>query len=243
MLIQSPPNLQGNERRQLVQLHSYLYQMAQALNASLNDLTVESFRPEAQALFKSAATQREVAQNAQALKAMIIKTAREVTARMDEITATLEGDYLAKSEFGEYRQALSNEITATAQGVVQSYGYDSRLDALDETMAGFLSYETATKQYIKTGLLFYDEEGVPRYGVAVGESETEITGDGETLVSRSGLLATFTSDRLSFWQNGVETAWVSNGQWCTRALEVQERIDLGPWQIAHTSGFTVKWMG
>lgn len=243
MLIQSPPNLQGSERGQLLQLHSYLYQMAQSLNTALNSLTLESFRPEAQALFKSAATQREVAQNAQALKAMIVKTAREVTARMDEISATLKGEYLAKSEFGDYRQALSSEITATAQGVVQAYQYDSRLDALDAAMAGFLSYETATRQYLKTGLLFYDEEGVPRYGVAVGESETEITQDGQTLLSRNGLLATFTSDRLSFWQNGVETAWVSNGQWCTRSLEVQEKIDLGPWQMAHSSGFTVKWMG
>lgn len=243
MLIQSPPTLRGQEKNQLLQLHSYLYQMSQSLNTALNSLTLESFRPEAQALFKSAATQRELAQNAQTLKAMIIKTASRVTARMDEIRAALESDYVARSEFGEYRQALTHEITAAAQGVVQAYGYDSRLEALDASMAGFLAYETATRQYIKTGLLFYDDEGIPRYGVAVGEADTRITQDGETLLSRDGLLATFTSDRLSFWQNGVETAWVSNGQWCARALEVQEKITLGPWLLSHGNGLTIKWIG
>lgn len=243
MLIQSPPTLRGQEQNQLLQIHSYLYQMSQSLNTALNSLTLESFRPETQTLVKSAASQRELAQSAQNLKALILKTAHEVNARMDEIRAQLKSDYVAQSEFGEYRQTLSNEIIATAQGVVQSYDYDSRLNALDETMAGFLSYETATKQYIKTGLLFYDEEGIPRYGVAVGESDTHITQDGETLVSRDGLVATFTSDRLSFWQNGVETAWVSNGQWCTRALTVQESFTLGPWQMSHGNGLTVKWVG
>lgn len=243
MLIQSPPTLRGQEKSQLLQLHSYLYQMAQSLNTALNSLTLENFRPETQALVKTAASQRELAQNAQNLKAMIVKTAQEVNARMDEVRTLLESEYVAQSQFGEYRQSLSNEITATAQGVVAAYGYDSRLSALDASMAGFLSYETQTRQYLKTGLLFYDEEGVPRYGVAVGEADTRITQDGETLVSRDGLVATFTSDRLSFWQNGVETAWISNGQWCTRSLQVQQKLDLGPWQMSHSSGLTVRWIG
>ena len=202
-----------------------------------------SFRPETQTLLKTAATRQELAQNAQTLKAMIVKTASQVTARLDEITATLKSEYLARSEFGDYRQTLAGQITATAQGVVQAYDYDSRLDALDASMAGFLAYETATRQFIKTGLLFYDDQGAPRYGVAVGETDTRITQDGETLLSRDGLLATFTSDRLSFWQNGVETAWISNGQWCTRALEVQEKINLGPWLLSHGNGLTIKWIG
>lgn len=247
MIIQTPPLLQGNERTQLVQLHSYLYQMSQALNHALNNVTPDNLQADLRKKVSNMADQTAVgnalAQNAQTLKALVIKTAAEVTARMDEITATLEGDYVAKSEFGEYREQVTSEIAATATEIVQSYGYDSRLDALDESMAGFLSYELNTTQYIKTGLLYIDEDNVPRYGVAVGESETEITEDGEVVVSRSGLLATFTSDRLSFWQNGVETAWVSNGQWSTRDLVVQNSLELGPWTVNHTDGFVVKWTG
>ena len=243
MLIQTPPLLQGDEKHQLLQVHSYLFQMAQALNAGLNNLTAENFTAEAGAVIRNAASQRDVAQNANTLKAMIIKTAAQVTARMDEIVAKLEGEYVSVGEFGQYQEEVSNEIKATATGIVQSYGYDSRLDALDESMAGFLDYEVSTKQYIKTGLLFYDAEGVPRYGVAVGESDTDITEDGEVVVSRAGLLATFTSDRLSFWQNGVETAWVSNGQWCTRSLEIQQDMHIGEWQIDHKNGFSIRWMG
>lgn len=243
MLIQTPPQLSGDERQQLIQVHSYLYQMAQELNAGLNALTADNFTPEAQTVIRNAASQTQVAQNAQNLKSMIVKTASQVKAQMDAIRAKLEGEYVTASQFGEYRQEVSNEITATATGIIQSYGYEDRLNTLDATMAGFLDYEVSTQQYIKTGLLYYDEEGVPRYGVAVGESETEITEDGEVLVSRAGLLATFTSDRLSFWQNGVETAWVSNGQWCARSLEIQQNIDLGPWQMEHKNGFVIKWTG
>jgi hypothetical protein len=243
MVIQTPPTLHGSERDQLLRVHSYLFQMAQALNAGMNNLTAENFTAEAAAVIKGAASQTELAKNANTLKSMIIKTAAQVSASMDEITAKLEGEYVSVGEFGQYREEVSNEVKATATGIVQSYGYDSRLDALDESMAGFLDYEVSTKQYIKTGLLFYDAEGVPRYGVAVGESDTDITEDGEVVVSRAGLLATFTSDRLSFWQNGVETAWVSNGQWCTRSLEIQEDIHLGLWQIDHKNGYTIRWMG
>ena len=56
-------------------------------------------------------------------------------------------------------------------------------------------------------------------------------------------VATFTSNRLTFWQNGAEAVWVSNGQWCCRSLTVQERIDAVGWRIDFTNGLASKWMG
>jgi len=247
MRIPSPPQLSGDERRQLVQVRSYLYQMAEVLNQSLSALTPENFQGEWRQTLQSAATQQQmtetVGQSAAALKALIIKTAAQVQARMDAITATLEGEYLARSEFGEYQEQVSAEITATATGIVQAYDYDSRLSALDETMAGFEAYEASTRAYIKTGLLYYDEANVPVYGVAVGEQDADAQADGQTVVSSAGSLATFTADRLSFWQNGVETAWISDGQWCARAVEVKERITLGQWAMETQNGFTLRWVG
>ena len=99
-------------------------------------------------------------------------------------------------------------------------------------MAGFEAYEVSTRAYIKTGLLYYDEANVPVYGVAVGQQEEQL-----------GSLATFTADRLSFWQNGVEMAWISDGQWCARAVEVKERITLGQWAMEQQNGFTLRWIG
>lgn len=247
MLIQTPPQFSGDERQQLAQVHSYLYQMAQSLNAGLNTLTPDNFQADTRAALEAAQgqqkTAQEISKNAQALKSMVIKTAAAVRAQMDMLVVKLQGEYVAQSDFGDYQEQVSNEIRATAEEIVQSYGYDSRLDTLDESMAGFLNYEVSTKQYIKTGLLYFDNEGVPRYGVAVGESDTEVTEGGEVVISRGGLLATFTSDRLTFWQNGIEAAWVSNGQWCANSLLVQEKIDLGGWTISHRNGFTVKWNG
>ena len=244
MMIPTPPQLTGDERRQLVQVRSYLYQMAETLNQSLNALTPENFHGELSKTLQSAATlqqvEEQVHESAAALKAMIVKTATQVQARMDAITAALEGEYVARSEFGDYREQVSAEITATAASIVQAYNYDSRLDALDESMAGFEAYEVSTRAYIKTGLLYHDEANVPIYGVAVGQREDE---PGENAVSGAGSLATFTADRLSFWQNGVETAWISDGQWCARAVEVKERITLGQWAMEQQNGFTLRWIG
>ena len=236
MMIPTPPQWAGDEQRQLTQVRSYLYQMAEALNRSLTTLTPENFQGEWQKNLQSAASQQQVKeqvhQSAAHLKALIVKTAAQVQSRLDEITARLEGDYVAQSDWGRYQEQVSAEIKATAAGIVQAYNYDSRLDALDESMAGFEAYEVSTRAYIKTGLLYYDEANVPVYGVAVGQQEEQL-----------GSLATFTADRLSFWQNGVEMAWISDGQWCARAVEVKERITLGQWAMEQQNGFTLRWIG
>ena len=84
---------------------------------------------------------------------------------------------------------------------------------------------------------------MPRYGVAVGEKLTTVEVDGETLLARTDLCATFTADKLSFWQHGQEVAYVSNSKLYITALEILGSITLGNWRITHTDGFTVEWIG
>ena len=57
-------------------------------------------------------------------------------------------------------------------------------------------------------------------------------------------LATYTSDKVTFWQNGVEVAWFSNSELVTTALNVADRITLGGlWEVSRRNGFTIKWIG
>ena len=171
---------------------------------------------------------------------------------------------MANSTFGTYVENAQAEFTATAQSVVQSYQYDSQLsaqqegiDALADTLGGLNSaigdvntvinnletYNITTEQYIKTGLIYFDDDNIPRYGVAVGEKLTTVEINGEIVVERSGLAATFTSDRLSFWQNEVEVAYISNNQLYINEANILSRLFIGDWVIDRSYGFAIKWVG
>lgn len=247
MLIQTPPALVGDERQQLVQLRSYLYQMSEALNHGLTTLTVENFRGDMQQRLQSSASTEEVDESihkaAATLKSMIIKTAKEINVSIDAITADLTGKYEAISdEFGKYTENAQANIEATAKGIVQSYKYDERLDALDNSAAGFSTYVTDTNAYIKTGLLYTDESNTPVYGVAIyQEDKKEVDGDETVTPPR---LATFSANRLAFWQNDVEVAWISNGQWSTSSIVIRDKMEFERnWQVDQTNGFSIRWIG
>lgn len=226
--IELPPTTAAKEA-----LYSYLYQMAEQLNVALSQVTGDALSdPETQAGKQVAAVATEEARKAtaaqaNALRSLIVKTAGTVTAKVDELEASLKTDYLAMSDFGTFQENLDNQIRATAEGVVQSFDYESRLQALQQGMVEFENFETSTNQYIKTGLLYFDDEVVPRYGVAVGEKLTTIEVNGERVLTRTDLMSTFTSDRLSFWMGGVEVAYLSSGMLVIANAEVKGRLKVG----------------
>ena len=46
-IISTPPLLRGGQAEQLAAMRSYLYQLAQQLNQSMNSLTANNFTPQA----------------------------------------------------------------------------------------------------------------------------------------------------------------------------------------------------
>ena len=227
MLIQTPPQFGGDERQQLVQVRSYLYQLAETLNQNLNNLTLENFQPEAKTALVNVTKESEeaVKESAQTLKAMIIKTAALVEAQIDEINAKLQTDYVAQSEFGTYKLEAEAQLNMTAEGITQQY---ERLETITGTHE---EYIVQTSGYIKTGIIGVEEDGADMVGVEIGQEQ----GD--------GLRATFTSEKLAFWQNGVQVAWISNGQWSAREIDIRDKITLGNWRVDSTNGFTIRWVG
>ena len=69
--------------------------------------------------------------------------------------------------------------------------------------------------------------------------------DGQTydVVDTTSNMTTWTPERMSFFINGTEAAWFSNGALHVGRIEVSERIVGGNWDISFTSGLTVKWIG
>ena len=134
----------------------------------------------------------------------------------------------------------------TLYGVVD-YGLqythvDSDKANTDAVSAAFGQYKTETEGYIRTGIVGYDG-AVPVYGVAVGQGLTVTDVDGETVVDQNNFRATFTAQRLSFWQDANEVAYVSNNRLYITNITVLEGVTLGKWQITTASGLAFRWIG
>ena len=244
--LNAPPQFNGTPEEQIRQVTRYLFQLQRDLNIALDGVD-KSISQSAQQTAQTAA-QKEASEAAKTLKALIIKTANFVKQEMDTWTQTLEGNYLAISDFGEYREEVSQEITATATDIVNRFNYESNLAArvaeLEAENAALKTYKVETEQYTKSGLLYYDDDEVPVYGYAVGEVLTRVTVNGEETVRREDLLSTWSAGRLNFWQGGHIVAYYANNKMYVTDGEFLNSLQIGDWVITTNSGtFDIDYAG
>lgn len=173
----------------------------------------------------------------------VIKTIRDaVTEGMQGVYTDMErqrtefdGIYYAKSDFGEflenYKQILSIDPTA----INQAYSDIQTLCAEKEKIKEAI---ISTNANIKTGILYYDDDSVPIYGVEVGQT-TEV--NGEELFNK---FARFTSSRLSFYDaNGSEVAYISDYKLYITNAQVLGNLYLGSYILDTTNGIAFIWNG
>ena len=243
-----PPTLMGSAEQQLQQLHRYLFRMNEELNRAVDaqNIMVRDIETRQQQSVSAESLDKSLAEQYSNAKALIIKTADIVRSEMDRITTELESKYLAISDFGTYQEEISQEIEATATGIVQSFDYDAKLKALG---ADFEEYRVESKGYICSGIIGYDDDNMPIYGIVVGQdlASTTITVNGEEteLIDMTRNLATYTSDRITFWQNGVAVAYVSNGEMMINKIKTIEGLQFeDEWEVSRMrGGFAIKWIG
>jgi hypothetical protein len=122
------PNITGNEREQLTQIRSYLYQLVPQLQHALSTIGTA----EAQA---GTPTQKIIVQTISggaggssspqsifdSIKALIIKSADIVDAYYEEINKKLEGLYVSQSDFGSYSEKTSQEIEENSTSTTQRF--------------------------------------------------------------------------------------------------------------------------
>lgn len=160
-----------------------------------------------------------------------------------KITLSLENDYLLSSAFGSYKEEQKAALEASASGLVQSYRLDTVLSTADE-VANFKTWQTTTDSFIKTGLLYYDEYGVGKYGVAIGENLSQVIIDGVVVKEQSNLLATFTANKLSFWMYGVEAAYFSNKTLYVTDAKIKGSLEVANLLITkNEKGTVIRWVG
>ena len=185
--------------------------------------------------------------NFEQLKALIIKTADYAAANSESFKTQLSGNYVAVSDFGKYWQKATMTVDGNEFGIRQLYDYAAGINN---------DFTVKSQQYVKTGLLYYDE-ATPVYGVGVGNIETTVTKDGETVVDQTkNELVTVTPGRVSFWQGGDEIAYLSakklhfpsgtleaTNAKLSGTLTAASGSVIGPWTVAEDSIYRTnkKW--
>ena len=207
--LNTPPAVTGNEKEQLNQLRSYVFQTVEALNIRMKDMSAEGILEEINRAVASDGADKEENKNLLAshtnIRSLIIKTADYAIRKSEELKKILKSEYFASSDFGELAEKLENEITANSEGINQLFRYTSGI------RSEFGDFSTTSEQYIKTGLLYIDENGAPIYGVGVGNLSTKIDVNGQTVLDRQNLLTTTTADEMAFWSGGQKVAYISSG--------------------------------
>lgn len=232
------PNINAaTEKEQLIQVKSYLHQLVQELNWALSTIESGTSKEVKQTETGGAVTKQELTTSFNNLKALIIKSSETVMAYSQAAEERYESLYVAQSDFGTYTEQASQEIQKNATAVENFYENMQKIVTDIETLEHSLIEVSAN---IKSGLLYYDDSGIPVYGVEVGQ-RTEIDG-----VEVFDKFARFISDRLSFYdQNGNEVAYISDRKLYITHVEVKGSFRMGGFvdTVLADGSIVTKWVG
>lgn len=242
-----PPALTGTAEQQLMQMHRYLFRLNDELQRAMTaqEVTFQGLDARQQKSVTVAELEKDLAEQYSNAKSLIIKTADIVRSEMTKIEAALRSEYIAKSEWGEYREDITQEIEATATGIVQSFGYEAQINAVG---TAFEAYRVESQGYIRSGIIGFDDDNLPIYGIAIGQNLSNTTADvgGEIydVIDMSKDLATYTANRITFWQNGVAAMYISNSEMVINKIKLMGPLQFREeWMITHSDGFGIKWIG
>lgn len=232
------PNISaGNPQYQIQQLTSFIYQTVDQLNYVIG--TLEKSSESIVEQIKDTSAETDTPEKAQhtfnSIKALIIKSADIVEAYGDVIQERLSGLYAAKSDFGDYVKLTDADYVKTSEYAEASYTNVQKIESDLYEGEDALINVTAN---IKTGYLYTGDDGVPRYGLEIGERAK--IGEEETF----NKYARFTSDRLSFFdRNDYEVAYISNYKLFITNVEISGNLKLGGYLYDTSNGIAHKWVG
>lgn len=240
LTLQYPPMSGGSAQEQLEGLRRYLIQLTDQLRGA--DWSARSVLQEvSQAIdadsLRDGARRTEL-EGFAALKSLIVKTADYAAENSETFKLKLSGNYVAVSDFGKYWQNATMTVDGNEFGIRQLYDFSAGVNN---------KFAVGSKQYVKTGLLYFD--GVkPVYGVGVGNIATTVANESEVLDKTQNELVTVTPGRVSFWQGGSEVAYLAEKKlhFPSGTLEAYNAVlsgtvtaaagsSFGPWSISESS--------
>lgn len=236
------PNItDGNTTEQMRQMRSYLYQTVEQLNWILNSLETTSVTVATPISNNTPTKVEKPVVDGQAtfdsVKALIIKSADIINAYYDETNRRLFGEYGALSDYGEFKEQTMQEIEETSKNTTQNFTNIQQLITAIEDIEYTISEVNA---YIKSGELYAGSNGVPVYGLEIGQTTSL---DGTNVFTK---FARFTADRLSFYDlNGSEIAYISDYKLYISNVEITNSLQIGGYVdiVTADGGVITKWVG
>lgn len=225
----------------MTQMQSYMYQLVMKLNWALNNLEsgVESATAYLQQGNGSGGdmTNEKAQSTFNAIKSLIIKSADIVMAYEDHFNQRFSGEYVAKSDFGDFTEMKLQELDISPEAIRQCFTDVQTITT--QMIPGIDSMVRDVTANIKTGLLEYDDDGYAIYGIEVGERKTDENGN-----EVFNKFARFTSDRLSFYdQNGNEVSYISDDKLYITNAHITGNLNLGGYILESSNGIAFKWAG
>lgn len=233
------PNITAaTDTEKLLQIQSYMHQLVEQLNWALANVDKEAAQiVQASSAASSTSEENDPVTSFNSIKALIIKSADIVNAYYDEINTRLEGVYVAESDFGSYAEKTTADIKANSTNISTLFNnIQTIITDIDNLEHGVIE----ANAYINSGLLYYDDAGVPVYGLEIGQMN-EIDG-----VEVFNKFARFTSDKLSFYdQNDNEVAYVSDRKLYITIVEVTGSFVMGGFvdTVLADGSIVTKWVG
>ena len=168
---------------------------------------------------------------------------------MDERVESLSSTYVARSDFGTYRENINQRITANSTKIEQQFAFASEIQAnTNRVEVDFAAYKTNVEGYIRQGIVGYDGT-IPIIGIAIGQdirtTQTGVETDRGVFdeIDKSSNMSVWTTEKLSFYIGGQEAAYFSNGKLTVSQIATDRITGSGKWDVSFTSGVKYKWIG
>lgn len=190
----------------------------------------------------------------------ITNMSTQIKAKIDGLQVSVEETYTTKSESANQKEdllkAVKNEIDISSDGILLNLeNVEKQVSDVGGELKEYVDY---TSGFIKAGVLFFESADVngtqvpmKKIGVAIGQNlgKTTIvdpdTGEEIEGIAQQGLYSVFTADRLSFYQNTAEVAYISNEKLYIKKAEIFEGyLKIGKWLVNTDNDFwNLEWEG
>ena len=168
---------------------------------------------------------------------------------MDERVESLSSTYVARSDFGTYREDINQRITTNSTKIEQQFAFAAEIQAnTNRVEVDFAAYKTNVEGYIRQGIVGYDGT-IPIIGIAIGQDIRTTGTSVETErgvfdeIDKSSNMSVWTTEKLSFYIGGQEAAYFSNGKLTVAQIATDRITGSGKWDVSFTSGVKYKWIG
>lgn len=256
-----PPQPSGRPEKDIKAINDFLVRLVQTLEQS--EKSAAQLAETQKSTGSDNSTARLVAQNARNLKALVTKTAgdlrkeiddsaHDVYSYVDSQNQKLSSVYVARSEFGTYKENISTEMETTARATVESYDFEGQLDIVSGRLDGMDSYVTSIRGEIRRGIISDPETGEEQMGIAISEN-LSFTGE---VREENGLqyyeltpgqtLGLYTATGWQFWINGSKRGWFDSedGMLHVANIVVEDKLQMGAnWLISTAGGFGIRYTG